>query len=134
MMKLLLDTHVLLWWFNDDARLSTEYRDLIQNPRQPVSISVASLWEMTIKAALGKLELQDDLRTIEATLHRQGIGILPVHVHHLEKLLVLPQHHRDPFDRLIISQAIAESMTVVSDDEKFPAYPVDLLFAGNRTH
>ncbi len=128
-MKLLLDTHILLWWLGGDPRLPTHLHALIEDRRHPVSVSVASLWEMTIKAAIGKLELQDDLRTIEAILHCQGITILPVQVQHLEKLLELPQHHRDPFDRLIIAQAIAEQMTVLSDDGEFPAYSVDLLLA-----
>ena len=130
-MKLLLDTHILLWWLDGDSRLPPHLYALIEDRRHSVSISVASLWEMTIKAAIGKLELQDDLCTIEAILRRQGITVLPIQVQHLEKLLELPQHHRDPFDRLIIAQAIAEQITVLSDDGKFPAYPIDLLLAND---
>lgn len=131
-MNLLLDTHVLLWWLDEDARLPPHHRALLENRRQPVAVSIASLWEMTIKAALGKLELQDDLPTIEAILQRQDIAILPIQIPHLERLLELPRHHRDPFDRLIIAQAIAEHMTLLSDDDKFSAYPVKLLHTGEQ--
>ena len=81
---------------------------------------------MTIKISIGKLELMDDFSTIEATLHLQGIRILPIQTTHLQRLLSLPFHHRDPFDRLIIAQALVEDMTLVSDDDFFHLYPVTL--------
>jgi PIN domain nuclease of toxin-antitoxin system len=126
-MKLLLDTHVLLWYLNGDSRLPEDKRALIEDPRHSVAVSVASLWEMIIKAALGKLELMDDMPTIEGILRRQGIAILSIQTPHLVRLLDLPLHHRDPFDRLIIAQALTEQMTVLSDDGEFGAYPVVLL-------
>lgn len=95
--------------------------------RSQLAVSAVSLWEMTIKIAIGKLELMDDLATIENTLLRQGILILPIQTVHLQRLLSLPFHHRDPFDRLIIAQALAEEMTLVSDDTAFSTYPVSLL-------
>lgn len=129
-MKLLLDTHVLLWWLDEDSRLPPDKCALIEDPRNAVAVSVVSLWEMTIKAALGKLELLDGIPTIEAILRRQAIAIVPIQAAHLVRLLELPLHHRDPFDRLIIAQALTEEMTLLSDDGKFGAYPVTLLYTG----
>ena len=126
-MKLLLDTHILLWYLEGHGNLPETQRLKIEDRHNQVAVSAASLWEMTIKISIGKLELMDDLATIETTLHRQGILILPIQTAHLQRLLSLPFHHRDPFDRLIIAQALAEEMTLVSDDTAFSAYPVSLL-------
>lgn len=126
-MKLLLDTHILLWYLEGHSNLPEAQRLKIEDRRNQVAVSAVSLWEMTIKIAIGKLELMDDLATIENTLLRQGILILPIQTVHLQRLLSLPFHHRDPFDRLIIAQALAEEMTLVSDDTAFSTYPVSLL-------
>ncbi len=126
-MNLLLDTHVLLWYLAAHPKLSERHKLLIEDRRNAVSVSVASLWEMTIKASLGKLELLDNPITIESILTQQGIRIVPIQARHLQQLLALPFHHRDPFDRLIIALAVAENMTLMSDDGQFSAYPVNLL-------
>lgn len=126
-MKLLLDTHILLWYLEGHPNLPGTQRQQIEDRRNQVAVSAVSLWEMTIKISIGKLELMDDLTTIETTLLQQGIQILPIQTAHLQRLLSLPFHHRDPFDRLIIAQALAEEMTLVSDDTAFSAYPVLLL-------
>ena len=126
-MKLLLDTHILLWYLEGHSNLPEAQRLKIEDRRNQVAVSAVTLWEMTIKIAIGKLELMDDLATIENTLLRQGILILPIQTVHLQRLLSLPFHHRDPFDRLIIAQALAEEMTLVSDDTAFSTYPVSLL-------
>jgi PIN domain nuclease of toxin-antitoxin system len=126
-MKLLLDTHILLWYLDDNANLSTPQRGQIEDRRNQVAVSAVSLWEITIKVSIGKLELIDDIATVENTLRQQGIEILPIQTAHLQQLLSLPFHHRDPFDRLIIAQALAEEMTLVSNDSVFSAYPVSLL-------
>lgn len=126
-MKLLLDTHILLWYLEGHANLPDAQRLVIEDRRNQIAVSAASLWEMTIKISIGKLELMDDLTTIERTLLLQGIPILPIRTPHLQCLLSLPFHHRDPFDRLIIAQAIAENITLVSHDSAFHAYPVPLL-------
>ncbi len=126
-MKLLLDTHILLWYLDDNANLSTPQRVQIEDRRNQVAVSAVSLWEITIKVSIGKLELIDDITTVENTLRQQGIEILPIQTAHLQQLLSLPFHHRDPFDRLIIAQALAEEMTLVSNDSAFSAYPVSLL-------
>jgi PIN domain nuclease of toxin-antitoxin system len=125
--KLLLDTHVLLWYLEGHPSLPEAQRLQIEDRRNQVAVSAASLWEITIKVSIDKLELMDDLTTIETTLLRQGIQILRIQAAHLQRLLSLPFHHRDPFDRLIIAQALAEEMTLVSDDTAFSAYPVPLL-------
>ena len=130
-MKLLLDTHILLWYLEGHPNLPETQRQQIEDRRNQVAVSAVSLWEMTIKIAIGKLALMDDLATIESTLLRQGILILPIQTTHLQRLLSLPFHHRDPFDRLIIAQALAEEMTLVSDDAAFAAYPVPLLPAAS---
>ncbi|CAG0975572.1 hypothetical protein ANRL3_01783 [Anaerolineae bacterium] len=129
-MNILLDTHILLWYLDDNPKLPEDKRLLIEDKRHSVIVSVASFWEMTIKASLGKLTLMDDLPAIENILRRQGMIILPIKTPHLVQLLELPQHHRDPFDRLIIAQAIAEDLTVLSDDGKFGAYPITLAYCG----
>lgn len=125
-MKLLLDTHILLWYLEGHPNLSEAQRLMIEDRRNWVVVSVASLWEMTIKVSIGRLELLDDLVTIEKTLHLQGIPILPIQTAHLQSLLRLPFHHRDPFDRMIIAQAICEEMMLVSHDTEYSAYPVSL--------
>lgn len=125
-MKLLLDTHVLLWYLEGHTNLSVTQRQLIEDRRNQVAVSAVSLWEMTIKVSIGKLALLDDLATIEETLLQQGIQVLPIQTAHLQRLLSLPFHHRDPFDRLIIAQALTEEMTLVSDDAAFSAYAVSL--------
>ena len=126
-MKLLLDTHILLWYLEGHASLPEAQRLMIEDRRNQVYVSAASLWEMTIKMSIGKLDLMDDLATIENVLKLQGIPILSIQTLHLQCLLGLPFHHRDPFDRLIIAQAISENMTLVSHDTEFFAYPVTLL-------
>lgn len=126
-MKLLLDTHILLWYLEGHPNLPEAQRLMIEDRRNQVAVSAASLWEMTIKVSIGKLELMDDLATIETALLQQGIQILHIQTTHLQRLLSLPFHHRDPFDRLIIAQALAEEMTLVSNDSAFSTYPVPLL-------
>lgn len=128
-MNLLLDTHVLLWYLDGHPNLTDRHRLLIEDRHHLVSVSIASLWEITIKVSLGKLELMDDIATIESILMQQGILIVPIQIRHLQHLITLPFHHRDPFDRVIIAQAMAENMTLISDDKQFSAYPVTLLSA-----
>lgn len=126
-MKLLLDTHILLWYLDNNRKLPETWKCSIEDRHNSIAVSIASLWEIAIKVSLGKLELLDNLTTIENILHQQGITILPVRVPHLSNLLNLPFHHRDPFDRLIIAQAQAEQLTLISDDDMFTSYSVSLL-------
>jgi PIN domain nuclease of toxin-antitoxin system len=126
-MKLLLDTHILLWYLDNDPKLPETWKLCIEDRHNFVAVSVASLWEIAIKVSLGKLELMDDLSIIESVLHQQGITLLPIKTSHLQQLLNLPFHHRDPFNRLIIAQAQAEKLSVLSHDSQFAHYSVAIL-------
>ena len=128
-MRVLLDTHALLWFLNDDRRLSRHAYGLITAPDTGVLISVASLWEIVIKASLGRLELAEPFGDlIPAQLAAERIEVLPIEIRHLAALRDLPLHHRDPFDRLIIAQAVSERVPVVSRDREFGTYPVTVLW------
>jgi PIN domain nuclease of toxin-antitoxin system len=124
-MRLLLDTHAFLWFIMGSANLSVNARALIENPANERLLSIVSLWEIAIKTSLGKLTLSasfDEL--IPAQLKLNGIDLLNINVDHLSTLTTLPFHHRDPFDRLIIAQAIVEKPTVISLDGAFDTYGV----------
>ena len=126
-MRLLLDTHIFLWFVSGDPKMSATTRTLLTDPDNQRFVSVASVWEMSIKHSLGKLELGAPFETlIPDALSRNGFSTLPIEFKHLVALNKLPLHHRDPFDRLVIAQAITEQMTVVSADLIFGSYPVQL--------
>ena len=124
-MKLLLDTHALLWWLSDDDRLGQRARRRIADPGNDVLVSIVSLWEAVIKQRIGKLRF--DFEEIVAAIERGGFVLLDVSVAHLLTLAGLPVHHRDPFDHLLVAQAMVEAATVVSDDENIPKYAVRTL-------
>ena len=126
-MGILLDTHVLIWLVEGDKNLSTVARSAIEDEDNSLYLSIASLWEITIKLSLGKLDLQLSVdEMVESFLIPGGIEILQIETSHLSILRDLPLHHRDPFDRLIIAQAQAEKMTLISADGVFDLYDVDL--------
>ncbi len=126
-MRILLDTHVLIWLVEGDKNLSTVARSAIEDEDNSLYLSIASLWEITIKLSLGKLDLQLSVdEMVESFLIPGGIEILQIEIGHLSILRDLPLHHRDPFDRLIIAQAQAEKMTLISADGVFDLYDVDL--------
>jgi len=128
-MRLLLDTHALLWWTVDDPRLSSRARDAVQDVRNEVYVSAATVWEISIKAALGRLELPADHDSLWiAELRSNGFRPLPVGIAHAVGVRDLPLHHRDPFDRLLVVQALFEGLTLVSDDQALQAYAVPLLW------
>lgn len=124
-MKLLLDTHTLLWWLADDDQLGPHARNLIEDPGNDVLVSVVSLWEIVVKVRVGKL--QADIREITRALPRDGFRLLDIGTAHLVTLTRLPMHHRDPFDHLLIAQAIAEDATFISEDRNAPRYAVRLV-------
>lgn len=123
MTRLLVDTHVLLWWREDDPALSASARALIADPANDPLVSIASLWEIAIKRSLGKLHVPDDLP--DTTVER-GFAWLPLTPRHAWEVCGLPHHHRDPFDRLLVAQARVEDMPIVSADPRFAAYGVDV--------
>jgi PIN domain nuclease of toxin-antitoxin system len=127
-MRVLFDTHVLIWLVEGDKNLSTVARSAIEDEENSLYLSIASLWEITIKLSLGKLDLQISVEEmVESFLIPGGIQILQIETRHLSILRDLPLHHRDPFDRLIIAQAQAEGMRLVSADGIFGMYEVELL-------
>ena len=124
-MKLLLDTHALLWWLSDDRRLGQDPRILIADPGNDILVSVVSLWEIVVKLRVGKLEA--DIGAIERAIVRDGFQRLAIKPAHLAVLATLPLHHRDPFDHLLIAQALDEDALLVSDDQNMPLYPMRLM-------
>ena len=124
-MKLLLDTHTLLWFVLDDARLSSKARALMDDLGNEILISPASYWEIAIKISLGKYRLEGDFEQfMEEQIARNQLTILPISTKHASVTASLPFHHRDPFDRLLIAQAITEQVPLLSADKAFDAYPV----------
>ena len=124
-MKLLLDTHALLWWLANDARLGPDARALIADPGNNVLVSVVSPWEIVIKVRVGKLKA--DIRSTLALIERNGFALLPISPEHLLALALLPVHHRDPFDHLLIAQAVAEGAAFMSADRRASQYPVQVI-------
>ncbi len=127
--RILLDTHVLVWLTGDESRLSSSARQLLKQRSTTVFVSTVSLWELAIKLSLGKLELGIPLSDlIDKELPSNGIEVLPIsseHVLELERLPRPPNGHADPFDRMIVAQAIADGLELVSADAKLDAYGVE---------
>jgi PIN domain nuclease of toxin-antitoxin system len=125
-MTLLLDTHVLLWWLEDPKRLSRQARRAIQDGGNPVYVSAAVAWEIAIKKAIGKLDAPDDL---EDVIEANRFLTLPITVPHALAVLSLPNHHRDPFDRILIAQALHEGFRLVNRDSEIAKYAVPQIVA-----
>lgn len=125
----LIDTHVLLWYIQGEKRLSESVKQLIDSVDNVIYLSKASLWEMTIKSALGKLTVGVPLDRLEGYLDQEGFIVLDFDFADLLQLHQLPFHHGDPFDRLIIAQAFVHELTIISDDRNFGQYSVKLLAA-----
>ena len=121
MPRLLLDTHVLLWALEDSQALSIDARQSIADTRNEVFVSAVSIWEMAIKCSMGKLRAPDNLAD---TVQEAGFAALPITLAHAEQAGMLPPHHRDPFDRMLVAQALAEGLVVVTDDPLIPKYGV----------
>ncbi len=126
-MRVLLDTHAFLWFISGDAKLSEKAKQAIEETTTERYLSIASLWEIVIKASLGKLPASWSFtELIEDHVFGNDFQVLPIEHVHLSVLNALPHHHRDPFDRMIISQAIAEDLVVIGADAAFKSYEVDL--------
>jgi PIN domain nuclease of toxin-antitoxin system len=127
----LLDTMIWLWSVDSVEKLNQECRDILENGREEIYFSAVTAWEISIKARLGKLHLPGPpAQVIPAFMAKQGLRPLPVTHLHAVKVYDLPLHHNDPFDRLIIAQAISEEMAVVTADSEFRKYPVKMLWCG----
>jgi PIN domain nuclease of toxin-antitoxin system len=126
MNKLLLDTHVFLWWCGEDSALRGPARAAIAAPENLVYVSIASAWEIAIKEGLGRLRTP---APVDEALRANGFSELPITLAHARRVGSLPQHHRDPFDRMLIAQALIEGLVLVTRDRQAAAYGVDLLQA-----
>ena len=130
-MNVLIDTQCWLWWFAEEERLNERARELIGNGENVVCFSAASSWEIAIKCSMGKLKLPEPPELyVPGRLASQGLRGLPVeHVHAL-RVASLPNHHRDPFDRLLVAQAQSESLAVLTVDPRIALYDVETVWAG----
>lgn len=124
-MKLLLDTHTFLWWFSDRKQLSDHVIDVCMDRTNSLLLSVVSAWEIQIKVGIGKLALAKPLRDIIADeLNAQQITLLSVDLRHVLQIANLPMHHKDPFDRMLVAQAVIEKAVIVTRDSEIAKYPL----------
>jgi PIN domain nuclease of toxin-antitoxin system len=120
--RLLLDTHILLWTLIEPARLTKELRSLLENPEHDVLFSAASIWEMAIKSSFGRADFRVSVETIVDAARASGFDELPVHSAAAQRVATLPHHHRDPFDRLLVAQAMTEPAVLYTADARLEAY------------
>jgi PIN domain nuclease of toxin-antitoxin system len=123
-MRLLLDTHTLIWWLNASPEITKAMGAALRSADNVKFVSVVSIWEMRLKSALGKLDLPKNFRTV---LDQQPVEQLPVLAEHAHTFGELPLHHRDPFDRMLVAQALVENLTLVTRDERIREYDVPVL-------
>jgi PIN domain nuclease of toxin-antitoxin system len=123
-MKLLLDTHILIWWLSEASRLSQTEIALITDSDNFIFVSAATAWEIAVKKMIGKLEAPDDL---PAALAVNNFLELPITIEHSQKLYQLPLHHNDPFDRIMVAQAISEDLTFMTRDTKIALYDIRVI-------
>lgn len=123
-MRLLLDTHVFLWWRENSPRLTANARGAIERA-DLAFVSAASAWEVAVKVGLGKLSIPGPF---EAAVEQSGFDRLPVEFHHAAAVTSLPRHHADPFDRMLVAQALTEGLTLVTHDRKLEAYGIPVLW------
>lgn len=128
-MRALLDTHAFIWWATDDPLLTDTVREIISNPENEIFLSAVSTWEMAIKIAIGKMTLALPLEEfVSSQLTQCRFAPLRVTYDHTYRVSSLPHHHRDPFDRLLIAQAITENLVLLSADAQFTPYGVAILW------
>lgn len=127
-MSYLLDTHTYLWWLGDPRRLGRQAREVLEDRNISAFVSMVSFWEIAIKSSLGKLSLSRRVEQLEAELGEDGLLLLPIRSAHCGGVVSLPFHHRDPFDRLLVSQALQEGASLLSCDATFDAYGVSRIW------
>ncbi len=128
-MKLLIDTHIFLWLNGDTSKLSQNFKVLCNSGEHDFYLSTASAWEIQIKHQLGKLSLPLSVaELVNKNTQENNIRLLPIELSHISYLEQLPPHHKDPFDRMIIAQAMLENMTIVSADQAFSAYSAPVVW------
>jgi PIN domain nuclease of toxin-antitoxin system len=128
-MRVLIDTHVFIWYIQNSERLPGSVATYINDGRNDILLSIASVWEMAIKQSTGKLNLGLPYASfIEEQMRLNSMKLLPLRLDHLEVVTTMPFHHRDPFDRLLIAQAMLENIAIVSVDSIFSSYPVQRIW------
>ena len=128
-LKILFDTHAFFWIVSDDPRLSAAARKIFARSDSEIILSVASIWEILLKAQTGKFPFPRPADAyIRAQIKKSSITVLPIRLEHVFRLEQLALHHRDPFDRIILAQALEENIPIVSADSKFRLYPVEVLW------
>jgi len=127
-MRLLLDTHAFIWFVENDSNLTITSKNIIQEESNTIILSIVSLWEITIKTSLKKLEISRDIKEIIELIPENGFEILPITPPHLIELSRLPFFHRDPFDRLLVAQAISENVHFISKDEVLDKYGIERIW------
>jgi PIN domain nuclease of toxin-antitoxin system len=125
-MRLLIDTHILIYFLEGNQLLSKDHQQIIADQNNDIFLSIASLWEMAIKISTGKLMISQPLDDVIRQIDAETIDILPISAEHTLQVSTMPFHHRDPFDRIIIAQAQIENLPVITSDEIFSAYQIKL--------
>jgi PIN domain nuclease of toxin-antitoxin system len=129
-MKALLDTHTFLWWITDQPRLPHRVRGIIEDGKNEIFFSAATGWEIIIKFQLGRLLLPDDPESyLMEQIQRNAFQPLPIQLRHSLRLLALPSLHKDPFDRMLIAQALFENLPILSSDTQIARYPVEVIWS-----
>ena len=128
-MNILLDTHTFLWYLQDSKELSSKAAEILEDSSNTLWLSIASLWEISIKLGLGKLSLQNSFSELEEVLQQLKIEVLPITFADTERYLNLPLHHRDPFDRILVAQAMNHSLILISRDPAFDAYSIQRVWS-----
>jgi PIN domain nuclease of toxin-antitoxin system len=126
MSRFLMDTHAFLWWLSDDRRLKASAREVIADPSALIHISAATIWEIAIKARLGKVRVAT--KRVDEEIALNHFSELPISARHARVAGGLPLHHDDPFDRMLIAQAQLENLTIITHDQEFSAYKVAVLW------
>ncbi|WP_448547614.1 type II toxin-antitoxin system VapC family toxin [Thalassotalea fusca] len=126
MKRVLLDTHALLWWLEDNPKLGPTARSVIADAKNEIYVSAVTTWEISIKRSIGKLIAPEDMESI---VEEEGFTSLPISLFHGDQAGQLPDYHKDPFDRMLIAQAQAEGLVIITCDEKYPPYKVRLMNA-----
>jgi PIN domain nuclease of toxin-antitoxin system len=128
-MRILLDSHALLWFVEDDPQMPESIKQIIENDENEKYLSIATIWELSIKYGLGKLQLSQPVKTyIPLAMKRNGLILLRISARHALRVSELPHHHKDPFDRLLVAQSLLESMPLVSADAILDAYGISRLW------
>ena len=125
----LFDTQALIWYFDGNPALPDSISKIISETQNIVMVSRASFWELSIKISIGKLRLSLELGQIMESCEKAGFGILGIENEHILQLKNLEHHHRDPFDRMLLSQCLAEDMNIISSDQAFDFYPIQRIWS-----